>query len=214
MTSANQTIRDLRLGLGRSQADLARAVGVHPRQIRRYETGEQQPAMPVALRLAEALGVSVEQLAGQPAPPDRASADRGGHLVPLTGAMRRAMAEREESFRSLAKLTAKNGVRGGRGLTSGYLGAVARGDDRPSLEAIEAIAEALEADPETIAEYRLAVARRLFDEHPPPVGVGYDEALANLERFGLLGPVSDPGEDGTGGRREPPRGGRPPRPGS
>ncbi len=59
-------IRRLRQDLGLSQAELARTAGVHLRQIRRYESGEQQPVLPVAVRLADALGVTVNQLAGQP----------------------------------------------------------------------------------------------------------------------------------------------------
>lgn len=57
-------LRQRRRELGVSQADLAEAAGVHLRQIRRYERGEQQPVLPVAVRLAGALGVSVDELAG------------------------------------------------------------------------------------------------------------------------------------------------------
>ena len=37
---------------------------MHLRQIRRYESNEQQPVLPVAVRLADALGISVSELAG------------------------------------------------------------------------------------------------------------------------------------------------------
>ncbi len=57
-------LRERRLGLGLSQAQLAAAAGVHLRQIRRYESGEQQPALGVAVRLAGALGISLDELAG------------------------------------------------------------------------------------------------------------------------------------------------------
>src|SRR5689334_19569632 len=50
--------------LGLSQTALADQVGVHVRQIRRYERGEQQPVLGVAARLAETLGVSLDELAG------------------------------------------------------------------------------------------------------------------------------------------------------
>ena len=43
--------------LGLSQSGLADQVGVHVRQIRRYERGEQQPVLGVAAKLAETLGV-------------------------------------------------------------------------------------------------------------------------------------------------------------
>ncbi len=49
-----------------SQADLAAAAGVDKRQIRRYEAGEQQPVLSVAVAIAEALKISVSELAGLP----------------------------------------------------------------------------------------------------------------------------------------------------
>src|SRR3954451_19675060 len=59
-------IRRLRQETGLSQAGLAAAAGVHQRQINRYESGEQQPALNVAHRLAVALGVTLDELAGVP----------------------------------------------------------------------------------------------------------------------------------------------------
>jgi len=58
-------IRSRRTALGLSQTELAKAAGVHVRQIARYEAGEQQPALSVAVALADALGISIAQLAGQ-----------------------------------------------------------------------------------------------------------------------------------------------------
>jgi transcriptional regulator with XRE-family HTH domain len=58
-------IRSRRTALGLSQTELAKAAGVHVRQIARYEAGEQQPALPVAVALADALGISIAQLAGK-----------------------------------------------------------------------------------------------------------------------------------------------------
>jgi transcriptional regulator with XRE-family HTH domain len=43
---------------------LAERAGVHVRQIRRYESGEQQPVLAVAARLAAALDVTLDELAG------------------------------------------------------------------------------------------------------------------------------------------------------
>ena len=57
-------LRRLRQEAGLSQAGLAAAAGVHLRQIHRYESGEQQPALDVAQRLASALGVTLDELAG------------------------------------------------------------------------------------------------------------------------------------------------------
>ena len=50
--------------LNLSQAEVARAAGVHVRQIRRYESGEQQPVLAVAVKMAAALGVTLDELAG------------------------------------------------------------------------------------------------------------------------------------------------------
>jgi transcriptional regulator with XRE-family HTH domain len=60
-----EIIRRRRKELGLSQAELARTADVHLRQVRRYESGEQQPVLAVAARLATALGVTVNDLAGQ-----------------------------------------------------------------------------------------------------------------------------------------------------
>ena len=49
-----------------SQRDLAKAAGVDVRQIRRYEAGEQQPLLSVAIAIADALGITVAELAGKP----------------------------------------------------------------------------------------------------------------------------------------------------
>ena len=49
-----------------SQKDLATAAGVDVRQIRRYEAGEQQPLLSVAVAIADALKISVTELAGKP----------------------------------------------------------------------------------------------------------------------------------------------------
>lgn len=47
-----------------SQADLAHKAGAQARQIRRYEAGEVQPSFPQAKALAEALEISLDELAG------------------------------------------------------------------------------------------------------------------------------------------------------
>lgn len=60
-------MRQRRADLGLSQAALAQAAGVDTRQIRRYEAGDQQPLLTVAIAIADALGISVSELAGRPA---------------------------------------------------------------------------------------------------------------------------------------------------
>ena len=62
----SEVIRRRRTELGLSQAELAAATGVDKRQIRRYEAGEQQPLLSVAAAIAEALQISVGELAGVP----------------------------------------------------------------------------------------------------------------------------------------------------
>ncbi len=63
----SEVIRTRRAELGLSQADLAAAAGVDRRQIRRYEAGEQQPLLSVAVAIANTLQISVGELAGIPA---------------------------------------------------------------------------------------------------------------------------------------------------
>jgi transcriptional regulator with XRE-family HTH domain len=70
----SEVLRRRRTELGMSQAELATAAGIDARQIRRYEAGEQQPALPVAVAIADALKISVGELAGLPS-----------HAVNLTG---------------------------------------------------------------------------------------------------------------------------------
>jgi transcriptional regulator with XRE-family HTH domain len=60
----DEVIRQRRSELGMSQADLATKVGVDRRQIRRYELGETQPTLSAAKAIARALGISLDELAG------------------------------------------------------------------------------------------------------------------------------------------------------
>lgn len=69
MESLGEVLRRRRTEIGMSQADLAEAAGVHLRQVRRYESGEQQPVLPVAVRLADALGLTMNELAGRTTTP-------------------------------------------------------------------------------------------------------------------------------------------------
>jgi transcriptional regulator with XRE-family HTH domain len=62
----SEVIRERRTEIGMSQRDLATAAGVDVRQIRRYEAGEQQPLLSVAAAIADALGITVGELAGKP----------------------------------------------------------------------------------------------------------------------------------------------------
>src|SRR6185437_16136830 len=61
----SEVLRSRRAALGLSQAQLAQRAGVSPRQLARYEAGEQQPVLSAAVTLADALQISLAQLAGQ-----------------------------------------------------------------------------------------------------------------------------------------------------
>lgn len=59
-----KSLRALREGASLSRSQLSELSGVSARSIEAYETSEMQPRIEAALALARALGVSVEQLAG------------------------------------------------------------------------------------------------------------------------------------------------------
>lgn len=63
-----RALRERCTALGLSQAHLAARVGVDQRQVRRYEAGHTQPALDVAARIAAALGMTLDQLAGDGCP--------------------------------------------------------------------------------------------------------------------------------------------------
>lgn len=63
----SEVIRARRAELGLSQAELATRAGIDARQVRRYESGQQQPVLSVAAEIARALGISLSELAGAPA---------------------------------------------------------------------------------------------------------------------------------------------------
>ena len=52
--------RDLRERHGLSQLQLARAAGMQPESVERFETGAYLPSLPVLERIAKALGVSLD----------------------------------------------------------------------------------------------------------------------------------------------------------
>lgn len=60
----HEVIRGRRSELGMFQGDLATKLGVDRRQIRRYESGETQPTLSVAKSIARALGITIDELAG------------------------------------------------------------------------------------------------------------------------------------------------------
>jgi transcriptional regulator with XRE-family HTH domain len=92
---------------------------------------------------------------------------------PFGEALRALMGERELTYRGLAAATRSLD---GKGMTHAHLNMLANAHDKPSLRAMELIAQACDVPPEYFAEYRLAVAMRELD----PAAVGLEQALANL----------------------------------
>ena len=92
---------------------------------------------------------------------------------PFGESLRTLMSERGLTYRSLADVTRRLD---GRGMTHAHINMLANGHDRPSIRAMELIAEACEVTPRYFAEYRLATAMRELD----PEVVGLEHALENL----------------------------------
>lgn len=75
-------VRLLREQRGWSQGDLAKASGVGQSQISKIEAGDQDARVGTARRLAQALGVSIDVLAGyEPVPVDLSRAQELARLV-------------------------------------------------------------------------------------------------------------------------------------
>lgn len=68
MGNFRDNLRNRRLQLLMSQEELAKKIGVTQTTIWLYERGEATPKIEIALRLARALGMTVEQLAGDEPP--------------------------------------------------------------------------------------------------------------------------------------------------
>jgi transcriptional regulator with XRE-family HTH domain len=92
---------------------------------------------------------------------------------PFGEALRLLMDEHGFSYRALAQRTRQLD---GRGMTHAHINMLAKGHDRPSMRAMELIAEACEVEPTYFAEYRLAQAMRELD----PTEVGLEQALEAL----------------------------------
>jgi transcriptional regulator with XRE-family HTH domain len=77
-TGFGQRLKAVRVAAGRSQQQLADAVGVTVMTISRLERGEHEPAWPLALAIAAALGVDCTSLAGPATASGRPEATAGG----------------------------------------------------------------------------------------------------------------------------------------
>ena len=106
---------------------------------------------------------------------------------PFGEALRALMSERGLTYRSLAEITRSID---GKGMTHAHLNMLANGHDKPSIRAMELIAEACEVRPHYFAQYRLAAAMRELD----PQEVGLERALENLNaRMGERRRSDEPG---------------------
>jgi transcriptional regulator with XRE-family HTH domain len=94
---------------------------------------------------------------------------------PFDEAVRGVLAERGLTFRALAARTVEADG-SGKGLSHSYL-ATLGAHEPPTLRAMEVVAAALDLKPTYFAEYRLALARGLFDEQQQ----GLTRALENLQ---------------------------------
>ncbi len=92
---------------------------------------------------------------------------------PFGEALRALMESRGLTYRGLAQAIREIDDKG---LTHAHINMLANGHDKPSLRAMELIAEACGVEPEYFAEYRLALAMRELD----PSQVGLEQALENL----------------------------------
>ena len=92
---------------------------------------------------------------------------------PFGEALRLLMQQRGYSYRGLAERTRQLD---GKGMTHAHINMLAKGHDRPSMRAMELIAQACDVAPTYFAEYRLAQAMRELD----PTEVGLERALETL----------------------------------
>jgi transcriptional regulator with XRE-family HTH domain len=88
-------------------------------------------------------------------------------------ALRALMKARGLTYRRLAEDTR---ALDGKGITHAHINMLANGHDKPSMRAMELIAQACDVPPSYFAEYRLATAMRELD----PTEVGFEQALENL----------------------------------
>ncbi len=61
----SERIIEIKLNKNLLQKDIANAIGVSPRNYQRYEKGEQQPTLPIVIKLADYFDVSIDYLVGR-----------------------------------------------------------------------------------------------------------------------------------------------------
>lgn len=65
MTLLAERLKNLRLQKNAKQVDIAEYIGVLPRTIRFYESGEREPSLDVLIKLADYFGVTADYLLGR-----------------------------------------------------------------------------------------------------------------------------------------------------
>lgn len=64
MSIFSDNLRGYRVNYSMTQAELGAKAGIHPVSIQRYEAGVITPGLDIAVRLARALGITLDALAG------------------------------------------------------------------------------------------------------------------------------------------------------
>lgn len=98
-----QRLQELRLKAGLSQSQLARTAGVPVGSLKNWEQGRRLPQLDAAWRLANALGISLDELAGkvfEPAPTEPSKPSKPGKAT-------KQQAEQEEEPKKTTRKTRK-----------------------------------------------------------------------------------------------------------
>ena len=65
-TVFGQRLKALRAAAGLTQVELGKLCGIVPNTLAKYESGKQEPAWPIVLKIAQGLGVSCSAFTEQP----------------------------------------------------------------------------------------------------------------------------------------------------
>jgi len=71
MPNFSTNLKDLRLSKNVSQKQVANHLEIAERQYRRYENEEQQPTLPIVIKIADYFNVSLDYLVGRSDDPTR-----------------------------------------------------------------------------------------------------------------------------------------------
>jgi transcriptional regulator with XRE-family HTH domain len=74
--TVGERLQRLREALGLTQEQLGRAAGVPPTSLRNYEQNRRQPRLDAAVKLADVLDISLDELAGRTWPAGRGGAGK------------------------------------------------------------------------------------------------------------------------------------------